>query len=284
MYYSYTYSPKRKTYHFAIISFLFATFFLYIFGAHVFAEVEFGPTAEEYRSLAYKAQQDGDYDRALTFYKKVLAIGKEDPWILNNLGVIYEQLGVLDQAELYYLKALELDSNYLPPYSNLAFLYKEQGDLPRAISYFRTRIEFAPENDEWVPVLIEELNAIDPGYKKEVVETELKQAGQRLSEVAQEKLSLNVARANGHYRKAEELAAQHQFEEALHEINNAMALTPKNSKLKKLYDKIVYDQNIFKVKDKMRRAEEFLDSGDVNSARKEFQTILAILPSESVQE
>ena len=284
MYYSYINNLKEKTYHFVVISFLFATFFLNISCALSFAVIEFGKEAAEYRSIGYQAQQEGDFDRALTFYSKALAIGKEDAWVYNNVGVIYEQMGLVDQAEVNYLKALEIDSNYLPPYTNLAFLYKERGDIPRTISYLRTRIEYAPENDEWVPLLVAELNEIDPAYREALVETQLEETDRRLYQMAQEELSLDVARADGHYRAAKELAGRNLFKEAIGEINKALALTPDNPKLQKTRGEILYNQRVFDIKKKVETAVEFLDFGDMDSARQEFQKIITILPGETVQE
>lgn len=284
MYYSYTKNFRGKTYRFAAISFLFIIILLTIFQSSSFAVIEFGKESEEYRSIGYKAQQEGDFDRALTFYSKALSIGEEDAWIYNNIGVIYEQMGLIDKAEMTYLKALKIDSNYLPVYTNLAFLYKERGDIPRAISYLRTRIEHAPQDDEWLPVLIEELNALDPAYRENMVVKQLEEMDQRLYQMAKEELSLNVARADGHYRNAKELVGQNNFEEAVEEIDRALALTPNNPKLTKMRANVLYGQRIFDVKRKVDKAVGFFNSGDMDSARQEFQGILTILPGEFVQE
>ena len=275
---------RLKTCRFSVFSFLIAVLFLNILSMPVFAEVEFGPTAEEYRDIGYQAQQEGDFNRALTFYHKVLGMGEKDSWIYNNLGVIYEQMGFTDRAEVHYLKALELDSDYLPSYTNLAFLYKERGDLPRAVSYFRTRIEYAPENDEWVALLSEELRGIDPSYRTGIVETQLEETSQRLFQAAQEELSLTVARADGHYRQAQKFLSAGQFEQASDEIGKALALTPDNPRLKEVRRQIRYDQRISDIKKKINRATELMDSGDMDSARQEFQAILTILPGKSIQE
>lgn len=283
MYYSYFDKFMGKTYHFFSGSFLFIAFFLAIFPAMSFSAVQFGKPAEEYRALGYEAQQEGNYDRALTFYSKAVALGDHDAWIFNNVGVIYEQQGAADRAELEYLKALELDPNYLPAYTNLAFLYKERGDIARAITYLRVRIDRAQPNDEWVPMLVKELNALDPTHRETVVKESLMETGQRLYQMAQEELSLNVARADGLYRHAQELAEQNQFDDAIAQIDRALTLTPNNPKLKKMRDDIQFDQRMFDIREKVGKAVGFLDSGDMGSARQKFQEILTILPDEPVQ-
>lgn len=283
MYYPYFKLFIRKICCFLCVSFLFIVFFLTVLPDTSFANVKFGKPAEEYRALAYDAQQEGEFDRALTFYSKAVALGGNDAWIYNNVGVIYEQLGASDKAEAEYLKALELDPVYLPAYTNLAFLYKERGDIPRAVAYFRARIERAPANDEWVEMLVKELNDIDPTYRKNLVDESLQETRQRLYQIAQEELSLNAARADGLYRLAKELEQQNQFDEALAHIDKALILTPTNSKLTALRDQIIKNQRIFTAKERVGKAMEFLDSGDMDSARQEFQTILTILPGESVQ-
>jgi len=287
MYYSYNNTFRSKTYHFEVISFLFATFFLNISGLPGFAQTQthLGTTAaQEYRSLGYQAQQEGDFDRALTFYAKAIALNPDDAWIYNNVGVIYEQMGLPEKAELQYLKALEIQPDYLPSYTNLAFLYKERGDTARAISYFRTRIDRALDDDEWVPLLVKELYALDPEIRETIVQDELKETGERLYQMAQEELSLDVARADGHYRRAKEFVEQHQFKEALAEVDKAQSLTPNNPKLQERRETILRDQRIFELKERARKAMELLDSGDMDSARQEFQKILTILPGEPVQE
>jgi len=283
MFYIITTYFKGKTYRFLASSFLIATSFLNIPSSDVSAEVEFGPTAQDYRDIGYQAQQEGNLNRALTFYQKVLGMGEATPWIYNNLGVIYEQLAFADRAELCYLKALELDSAYLPPYTNLAFLYEERGDLPRAISCFRKRIEAASENDEWVPLLVQKLSRLDPTYRSEVVAAQMEETGARIFQLAQEELTLNVARADGHYRQAMTDVAEREFGKAHDEIQKALALTPDNPKLMKAKDQIEHDQRVLDIKTRATRAMEFLEAGDMEAARQEFQEIIPIFPVQPVQ-
>ena len=80
------------------------------------------------------------------------------------------------------------------------------------------------------------------------------------------------------------MADQNQFDQAIEYIDKAVTLTPDNPKLKILREQILESQRLFEVKKRVGRATEFLDEGDMNSARKEFQAILTILPGESVQE
>jgi len=283
MYYPYTNNFRKKTCHFVLISFLFVTFFGRL--PHSFAEVNLVNAGEEYRTIGFEAQQGGDFDRALTFYAKALSLGtKQDVWIYNNVGVIYEQLGMQERAEINYLKALEIDPSYLPPYTNLAFLYKERGDIPKAISYLRVRLDRAAENDPWVPTLVNELKALDPTYRSSMIDTELTETGDRLYQMAQEELSLQVARADGHYRHAQELCANQEFEQALAEIEKALILTPKNPKLRELQGQILTEQRNLQVREKTNKAVELLEAGEVDAARQEFQTILAILQDQSDQQ
>ncbi len=215
MYYSYNDNFRRKTYHFVAFSFLFAIFFLNILETPGFA-VDMTNASEEYRAIGYKAQQEGDFERALTFYAKSISMSGDDAWIY--------------------------------------------------------------------PLLIEALNEIDPTYHENVVETQLEETDQRLYQMAQEELSLDVARADGHYRHAGEFLGNAQFQEAVVEIDKALSLTPNNPKIKKMKEQILSEQRRFEIKQKAQKAVEFLDSGDMDSARQEFQKILTILPGESVQE
>ncbi|MEW5894708.1 MAG: tetratricopeptide repeat protein [Candidatus Omnitrophota bacterium] len=283
MYYPYFNKFRNKTFHGAL-SFLFFIVFLNTLSGLAFAEVEFSGTSKEYATIGYQAQQEGDFNRALVFYSKALTISKEDAWIYNNVGVIYEQMGLVDQAESNYLNALEVDPEFLPPYTNLAFLYKGRGDVPGAVRYFKERINRAKDNDQWVPLLTQELSVMDPAYRADIVSNQLEEMGQRLYEMAQEELSLSLTRSEGHLRRGKELLQENSFDEAEKEINKALALTPKNPKLIEMKQKIGKEKTVFEIKAVVQRALEFLDAGDMESSRKEFQKTLTIFPGGSVQE
>ncbi len=100
-----------------------------------------------YLGLAYDSK--GDYDRAIEYFKKALAIdlkklGPEHPSVAgnyNSLGSAYQRKGDYDRAIEYYQKALAIDLKKLGPehpnvaigYNNLGLAYDSKGDYDRAI-------------------------------------------------------------------------------------------------------------------------------------------------------
>jgi len=53
-----------------------------------------GQTAEEYRALGYAAQQKGNLNEALSFYTKVITLGLKSAVLLNDMGVLYEEIRI----------------------------------------------------------------------------------------------------------------------------------------------------------------------------------------------
>lgn len=58
--------------------------------------------------LAYSSSQIGDSKKAKELYESYLVDVKEDPAVVNNLGVLYEEEGDLDKAENFFKQAMEL--------------------------------------------------------------------------------------------------------------------------------------------------------------------------------
>ena len=59
----------------------------------------------------------------------------ENAVLLNDMGVLYEEIDFYNRAENHYLKAIQLDNKYLPPYINLAYLYQRLGRAEKAAQY-----------------------------------------------------------------------------------------------------------------------------------------------------
>ena len=101
--------------------------------------------------LLFKAV--GDYDRALNYFQKSLAIslktlGEEHPSTAvsyNNLGLVYDNMGDYPRALEYHHKALAIDgklygaehTSTATSYNNLGTMYHNMGDFPRALEYYQ---------------------------------------------------------------------------------------------------------------------------------------------------
>ncbi len=77
-----------------------------------------------YQGMAFAYGKLGNYDRAITFYKKAIKINKEAP-ALYNLGIIYLQTGDDKKGAQYLQEALELNKNLLSIYPKLMDIYQK---------------------------------------------------------------------------------------------------------------------------------------------------------------
>ncbi len=257
-----------------------------IFQSYSYAAI-FSQEAEDYHVKGYDEQKKGDFDKALTNYSKALSLGLETAPFFNDWGVLYEQLGVRNKAEEFYLKALRVDPDYLPPYTNLAYLFQAKGDVKQATDYLLERIRRAPEKDPWLKHLKQEVYKFNPGLKaqmeSEAKKREAVELKKQLVQKAREDFNLQVVRSTKHYQKGQQLFSDKQYAEALREVDRALTLTPNNPKILKFRDQIIYENHIAEVKRRTNDAIVKLDSGDVESAKKEFQHILTIIPNETTQ-
>jgi len=133
-----------------------------------------------YFTMAYELGQSGLYDKAVTYYKKALALkpndtlilhnlainllhaGKrneaivrfrkalrykpEDPKTLRHLGFAFAESGQYDNAITFYNKALHIDPNDAQTHKWLGFACIDSGKIEQAISHFKKVIEFVPHD------------------------------------------------------------------------------------------------------------------------------------------
>lgn len=215
------------------VALLLFSIFLITFHSNGYADKFLELTAEEYRDQGYALQQKGNLFEALESYTKAIELGLESAVVLNDIGILYEQLGVQAQAERYYLSAVKLDEQYLPAYINLAYLYQKNGHVDRAAKYFKLRYELAGPNDPWAERAKEELLKISPEFKKELLSFEAERLSQEMVEQAHEEFYERILRANEHHKKGEEFLRSHQYRKAFIEFDYALTLTPKNPKVVK---------------------------------------------------
>lgn len=277
MYYSYLKSGVFKTFQIAYIAFLIISVTPYAAFSDNLNENR-SIEAENYRMLGYEAQQKGDMQQALTLDSKAVELGYKNPVLYNDIGVVYEQVGLADRAEQFYLKALQIDRDYLPPYTNLAYLYTALGRNTDAIYYLQQRIERAPEGDPWMPRLVDELQKIDPNYKKKMVIKQLDDLHTKIEQDKREELALEIGRVKNHVDQAQVFLNEGRFEEALQELNNALRLSPENVQVLELIQKVQNAQLAEEVDQRARRALEMIRAGDLKAARQEYQDILAVIP------
>lgn len=85
----------------------------------------------------------GDHEESEKFYQRCLAINPTFTEAHNNLGNLYQEMGLLEKAEEEYLKAT-MDAQYSSqelPYYNLARLYFSQNKIEDALFQVRNSLE-----------------------------------------------------------------------------------------------------------------------------------------------
>lgn len=82
---------------------------------------------------------------ALFFYEKSLEIEPAD-WVgLNNVGLIWEELGQDNKAKDYYLRSLKIQGNYEANY-NLGVLYRKLHDYSKSVQYLKIAQALKPSD------------------------------------------------------------------------------------------------------------------------------------------
>lgn len=87
-----------------------------------------------------------DYKKALDEFNKALIEEKNNPHILNNIGLCHIYLDNAQQAEKAFLEALSLDDKIVQVYINLADLYYRQQDMLKAIEILQNGVYKMPDN------------------------------------------------------------------------------------------------------------------------------------------
>lgn len=106
-------------------------------------------SAVELRNSGLEMQRAGDYDSAVKYYKQALISDPKYATVHNDLGILYEQMGLNDKAKLEYLEALKINPQYIRAHSNLALLYEKSGDNNKAYYHWKQRVELGRPDDPW---------------------------------------------------------------------------------------------------------------------------------------
>ena len=103
---------------------------------------------ENEMSIAVQLHQAGDFDKAETIYKKVLAVNPNHPDALHLRGVIAHQTGKYDDAVVFIRKAVEINPNNPLYYNNLGASLKNQGKSDEAIATYHKALALHPDYPE----------------------------------------------------------------------------------------------------------------------------------------
>ncbi len=102
---------------------------------------------DPYLALAEILRKNNHITDAMTVYEKILQIAPSHIPTLNIVGYLYDIRGDWDKAETYYKKILEIDPQQAAAANNLAFIITEtNGDLNEAFRLVRMAREKTPRD------------------------------------------------------------------------------------------------------------------------------------------
>lgn len=272
---------KRYKKSFRDVTALLFFFSLITFQSNGFAGIK-EQTAEEYRALGYAQQQKGNLNEALSLYTKATTLGLENAILLNDMGVLYEEIDFYARAEHYYLRSIQLDARYLPPYMNLAYLYQRLDRTDEALQYFKRRYELGAADDPWAQKAKEELIKLRPEYKNWVASVEGEALNKQIVERSRREFYQTIEKSQEHYHRGQKFFEGGNYRGALQEYDRAIGLTPKNPKIIDARKQVMLEMAKVSVREQSKEAIRRLELGDTVSARHEIQKILTIIPEEPI--
>ena len=87
----------------------------------------------------------GEFEQAISEYRKAIALNPNSPIIYNRLGVAHSELKQYDTALDAYRKALALSPMTAEPHYNIGLVHLKQGDLLHALEAFKRAIAIDTE-------------------------------------------------------------------------------------------------------------------------------------------
>jgi Flp pilus assembly protein TadD len=262
--------------------FLFSIVSLFISFSDVSAADSKQEIAQQYRSQGYQEQQKGNLYEALSYYTKAVSLGMKDPVVLNDIGVIYEHIGLVNKAENFYSQAVVADPSYLPAYSNLGYLYLKTNRRDKAAHHFKKRYELAEAGDPWAEKVKVELLKLRPDLRNWVVAVEARHLEEVVTRKAHDEFYEKLVKADSYFKSGEKHFLAEDYQSAVREFNLALKLTPNNPKIIQMRQKAKLKIMRTQVQEHYDTAMEMLDSGNAYSARNEIQQLLTTIPNEPV--
>ncbi|NLS97717.1 MAG: tetratricopeptide repeat protein [Planctomycetaceae bacterium] len=98
-----------------------------------------------YYGLGNVHQGQGEFDKAIDYYRKAIALHADDPLVHYNFGVALACVGRLDEAIEAYKKTIELHPNHAVAKNNLGNTLLLRGHPEQALAYCREAIRLDPD-------------------------------------------------------------------------------------------------------------------------------------------
>ena len=95
-------------------------------------------TADDFFLIAYSAQMDKNYDKALDYYQKTIALDPNDTASHNNMGNTYaDGKQNYNKAIECFIKTIKINPDYEAAYYNMGRVLEEVMDYNKAIDFYR---------------------------------------------------------------------------------------------------------------------------------------------------
>lgn len=92
---------------------------------------------------------NGQMEKALEVLKKEEKKSPHDYMLLQRIGATHQLMGHNDKAIRYYKKVIALNKHYARPYINLAEIYKEQHKNKQAVDAYLSAVKLFYENEAY---------------------------------------------------------------------------------------------------------------------------------------
>src|SRR5699024_9622301 len=87
-------------------------------------------------SIAVTLQKLKQYERAIGYFKKVLALDKSNVKAWNGIGVTYQLMGDNDSALKCFTKILNIDSTEIQAWISIGFVYQKMFKFKDALKCY----------------------------------------------------------------------------------------------------------------------------------------------------
>lgn len=99
-----------------------------------------------YAKMAERCRDKMQFSEAKVLLEKALKLVPNNPFVLNNYGVVLKDLDLPEEALKNYEQALKLKPGYTEALGNLAYIYKEKGDCNLALKCLDELLSLDPKN------------------------------------------------------------------------------------------------------------------------------------------
>jgi len=241
----------------------------------VWASENLKAEALDYRKRGYEAQQAGDIEMAMVYYRKSSMLDSFYAIPHNDMGIIYEIKGYLNKAEEEYLTAIKKNPGFAEAHMNLALLYERMNQIDKALPHFIKRVELGNRNDAWTKRAWQKLWSYAPDQARD---TEARVLAREVAGKMQEQKESNKIMAEKHYQKGIYYLKQKIYQNAYEELKNAVTLVPDNKEYQIAYNKAHKEHLINQIKVYSKNGIDYIQSDDYVKAKQELEKIFELMP------